>query len=668
METEKMWSSLVDDGEVTPRYRNIVSTRSHGASKATDCPEAAIPAGNLQLQGCMNLESPEYLGRLSSPEYDFGGNTAAIKCAPLRQRSPARQFQVRVRDAIAFRGEAGGFQTLALASESSLGPTPPPLNLNQREHMSFDSSPPPPVPSKDNTYTMLPSSPPAVVQIHQESSDDDIPIMSQRRPLKRTNSVPPRERERRNTGDVNYREHPAASKTASTKPAAKKTGKPYKKSRPQPWASKPIMKNDMVAKKAVIREIESYWGKGFTRSYIPKCHRPLVKRGADGKRAMYRAHETDPKKWLPSVLKAILMIAKLTTNKKWLKDAMNDVVRYRIKNTGNRKPQLVTTDFDVIEDMLVKDWAVDYAFEIRYKHLLVNRKDQQETDEDIDHILQVEDDGDEGSDDQVDEDDEMNDQEEGVDVDEDDDEEFEQGYDEISDNYQMSSGYTKAPTPRQHVKQEKPSKSSRIKSEPVSSPPPRERFRPEQSPYMHGTPMPGYGGPAMSPWGIPMPPPYGGFGGFPGYRGFPGYGQAPYPGAQYPGRGSRQGSQRPGGHGMYPPPPHPMSPMPGNPYQQPSPFGNNFMGHGDYGTSGPDHRSQTPSVTRQGSMHPKIKRESPGFDDVVTSVGEFNDPQDSTGVAMNDGDEDVDAELEAAELELKLARLRAKKAAQKKAR
>ncbi|KAG9197317.1 hypothetical protein G6514_001877 [Epicoccum nigrum] len=68
---------------------------------------------------------------------------------------------------------------------------------------------------------------------------------------------------------------------------------------------------------------------------------------------------------------------------------MNDVVRYRIKNTGNRKPQLVTTDFDVLEDMFVKDWDVAYSFSIRYKHLLVNGQGQQETDKDIDHILGV---------------------------------------------------------------------------------------------------------------------------------------------------------------------------------------------------------------------------------------------------------------------------------------
>ena len=83
----------------------------------------------------------------------------------------------------------------------------------------------------------------------------------------------------------------------------------------------------------------------------------------------------------------MLMIAKLTSSKKWIYKATNDVVRYRIKNTGNRKPQLVTTDFDVIEDMLGKGWEVEYSFGIQYKHLLVNRKDDVESDEDTEHIF-----------------------------------------------------------------------------------------------------------------------------------------------------------------------------------------------------------------------------------------------------------------------------------------
>lgn len=184
-------------------------------------------------------------------------------------------------------------------------------------------------------------------EVERDSSSDDIPLRKQRRIRART-----REREdsiddcdrrqlRDNMRDISETslldERRAAHQTTVHKPpkvATKSSGKALKKPGPRPWASKPIMKNDMVAKKEVIREIESYWGKGFIKAYIPKCHRPLVKRGKGGKRAMYRDHETDLKKWLPSVLKAILMIAKLTTNKAWLKKAMNDVVRYRIKNTG----------------------------------------------------------------------------------------------------------------------------------------------------------------------------------------------------------------------------------------------------------------------------------------------------------------------------------------------
>jgi hypothetical protein len=154
------------------------------------------------------------------------------------------------------------------------------------------------------------------------SSDDDGPIMARRQ----TRAVSP-ERPRRDAprnSDVYGRQLAVPSKSVVK----------HKKPGPRAWASKPIKKNDMKAKKEVIREIEAYWGKGFIRKYVPKCHRPLVKRGKAGKRSMNRDHETDPKNWLPSVLKAILMIAKLTDDKDWLKKAMNDVVRFRIKNTG----------------------------------------------------------------------------------------------------------------------------------------------------------------------------------------------------------------------------------------------------------------------------------------------------------------------------------------------
>ena len=183
-------------------------------------------------------------------------------------------------------------------------------------------------------------------QIDHDSSSDDVPLRKQRplraRSPEREDSYDLRDRRglrdhTRNINDTSLLDQRRAAHQATLrKPsvAATKSGKAPKKPGPRPWASKPIAKNDMAAKKEVIREIESYWGKGFIKAYIPKCHRPLVKRGKGGKRAMYRDHETDPKKWLPSVLKAILMIAKLTQNKAWLKKAMNDVVRYRIKNTG----------------------------------------------------------------------------------------------------------------------------------------------------------------------------------------------------------------------------------------------------------------------------------------------------------------------------------------------
>lgn len=48
------------------------------------------------------------------------------------------------------------------------------------------------------------------------------------------------------------------------------------------------------------------------------------------------------------------MIGKLTDDKHWLKKAVDNVVRYRIKYMGNPKLQLVATDFHVIQNMLVK--------------------------------------------------------------------------------------------------------------------------------------------------------------------------------------------------------------------------------------------------------------------------------------------------------------------------
>lgn len=57
-----------------------------------------------------------------------------------------------------------------------------------------------------------------------------------------------------------------------------------------------------------------------------------------------------------------------------------------MSDSASRTLVTVTTDFDVIEDMLVKDWNVAYAFQIRYKHLMTHGKQQQGTDEDVERI------------------------------------------------------------------------------------------------------------------------------------------------------------------------------------------------------------------------------------------------------------------------------------------
>ncbi|KAF2624477.1 hypothetical protein BU25DRAFT_476108 [Macroventuria anomochaeta] len=533
-------------------------------------------------------------------------------------------------------------------------------------------------------------------QVDCESSSDDVPLRQQR-PLREPN------RERENSHDLHDRrqlrdpmcdindtslldQRRAAHQATLLKPpkaAAKSSGKAPKKPGPRPWASKPIMKNDMVAKMEVIREIEKYWGKGFIKAYIPKCHRPLVKRGKGGKRAMYRDHETDPKKWLPSVLKAILMIAKLTRNKAWLKKAMNDVVRYRIKNTGNRKPQLVTTDFDVLEDMLVKDWDVSYSFGIRYKHLLVNRQSQHDTDEDIDHILEAESGEEDGSDDEDDvEGGNINDQDdEHVDGEDDSDEEMGQGG--LTGQYLHTSGYTNAPQypnpmlsspPKQHkVKQEKSSKGA---CELPLRPQPPSRNEKSQQGYSQPYPY----GPPVDRWGRPMP--YGsgpdGYGGYDGYRMYGGYGGYVPP----PDSDGRYPSQPQGFNsmGQYPRPHHAMTPAHSQPDTdrtdrtdrrptQDSPFGGNKRMHAGF--------EQPPfSVCRPGFQphgytqnfqmaQTEVKQESPEFeirsDGCEMSVDEVEGPtndlgEDSNAVAL-------EAELRATELELKVARLQAKRAA-----
>jgi hypothetical protein len=520
----------------------------------------------------------------------------------------------------------------------------------------------------------------------RESSEDDVPLMARRQlrsaVKKRDKSTPPREyRSLRDTGRHKgrhfggyARDRPILRQPAKT--SLKATSK-HKKPGPRAWAAKPIMKNDMKAKKEVIREIEGFWGQGFIKAYIPKCHRPLVK---GSKRLASREHETDPKNWLPSVLKAILMIAKLTDDKQWLAQAMNDVVRYRIKHTGNRKPQLVTTDFDVIEDMLVKEWDVDYSFEIRYKHLLINRKEEEEDDENIDHILQA---GSDSDDSNGDEGGKASDQ----DTSDDDDDDGSQHQGGISSKCQQSSGYTKAPqyfTPapsRQRSKQPKirketPTKQRKLKQEQPDS------LQQQQGMYSHDAHMHGHGLP-MDLWGRPMPV-YGGQtaynygysgygGGYGGNFGGPsGYGFTP----QY-GQDTQQRSQQLHARGLpqYHPLHHAMTPAPSIPDSDHSTHGNNPERRGNKrGRMSPlsqnkrarDGYDQFPGYEMQGypnhyqSARYKIKREFPvdescGFeddlDDAANDPGAENDDNDTQTAA--------DAEVEAMEIELKLAKLKA---------
>jgi hypothetical protein len=510
-------------------------------------------------------------------------------------------------------------------------------------------------------------------QARHESSEDDVPLMARR--LRSTIKQEDGSRVLRDNGRNKGRD-PGGN--ARDRPVLRQPHKPspkaaikHKKPGPKAWAPKPIMKNDMRAKKKVICEIEGFWGRGFIKAYIPKCHRPLVKRSSGIKRTSYREHETDPKNWLPSVLKAILMIAKLTNDKQWLAQAMHDIVRYRIKHTGNRKPQLVTTDFDVIEDMLVKDWDVPYSFEIRYKHLLVNPKEGEEDDEAIDNILDAGTDNDDSHANDSDSDEETSDND-------DDDEDEGQDRSGVSNKYQQSSGYTRTPQllpsapPRQQSKQPKKRKESPIK---------REQ---EQDMYGPGAQMPGYG-PPVDPWGRPMPGyggrdaynnGYGGDGGGygAGFGGYGGYGFPP-PGLAPPyGRDARQESQQLHARGMppYPPPYHAMTPAPSipesnysnNPEQhsrkrgRASPVGQNKRARDGYAHHSGYEMQCYPDPYR--GARTKIKLESPA-DERHISDDDFDGPSNDIGASGDEVDAETtaDAEVEAMEIELKLAKLKA---------
>jgi hypothetical protein len=518
-----------------------------------------------------------------------------------------------------------------------------------------------------------------------ESSEDDGPLMTRHR-VREVHQKDDKDitlRSRRSIRDVAHdhqrdsndhgRDRPVACQLLKTSP---KHESKHKKPGSGACSTKPVMKNDMKAKKGVIREIESFWGRGFIKTYIPKCHRPLIKRGNGSKRSIYRQHETDPKNWLPSVLKAILMIAKLTDNKQWLKRAMNDVVRYRIKHTGNRKPQLVTTDFDVIEDMLVKDWSVSYSFEIRYKHLLVNRKDQEEKDENIDRIMQTSTDHDNGDSDQDDDIDDDDENDPGGDGDE-----KKRGRGWISGRHPQTGNYTKEsqytlPSPTRQ--QQKPPKMRR--DSPQNQGHPKQEITQHQYPVMYGygAHAAGYG-PPMDPWGRPIsgygrPGTYNGYGGY-GVNsgGYSGYGTPKFSG------GAHEGTHTsPSTHGMphYPPPHLAIRPAPSTPDLDYSIFGNNTNKRSQFSPSTADRRAlnaydRSPDPDMHSYTHPyasgrfKIKHESPvgerrslttDHDDPTNDRGAEDDRVDDDGI---DDAAVADAEVAAMELELKLAKLKA---------
>jgi hypothetical protein len=322
------------------------------------------------------------------------------------------------------------------------------------------------------------------------------------------------------------------------------------------------------------------------------------------------------------------MIAKLTNNKTWLHQAMLSVVRYRIKNTGNRKPQLVTTDFDVIEDMLVKNWMVEYSFGIRYKHLLVGRRDQLADDEDVERILQVVDsdreDG-EGSDQEVADQDGSSGASDSSSQNEDAKKRCGGG----SRSYQRDSGYQQSPPSISRSKRHRKKVVKNEESPIHSRPPPPGQY----GNYYNRPPAHQWVGPTMSP---PQ-----GYGGYDDYgRGSGGYNNDYL---QY-GQPQFLTQQQPHHRGTLAPSRQPM--------MTPSP--------------------STPCLERHGRETLKIKRESPSAED--DRVNEFGSPVflsrqgftvEDAIVAEEDEDEDVndlDAQVAAAEAELKLARLRAKRA------
>lgn len=338
----------------------------------------------------------------------------------------------------------------------------------------------------------------------------------------------------------------------------------------------------------------------------------------------------------------------------------------------------MTTDFDVLEDMLVKDWDVAYSFGIRYKHLLMNPQGQQETDEDIDHILGV-DSGEEGSGDEEDnvKGGNINDQDD-EDVDDEDDSEDDMDQGGLTGQYLQASGYTNAPQyPPPHHMPGPPPKQQKDKIEKGNKHVPELPMRP-QPPPRNNKSQQGFGqtypyGPPLDPWGRPLsydsgPDCYGGYGGYGIYGGYIGYGPPPSGDGRYP-------SQPPGYNGMGQYPRHAMTPAPSQPDSdridrkraQDSPFSSNRRTRGGNEPS-PFQMGRPQPYGYPPSFHAaqtEVKQEPPEFE--IHDDGREMPVEESAAPTTELGEDSnaaaLEAELRATELELKVARLQAKRAA-----
>jgi hypothetical protein len=530
-------------------------------------------------------------------------------------------------------------------------------------------------PGKNSDHEPISAVEPVSCHSSRESSSESLPVRRQR-PSEQTET-------RRGKGSIPGKRYlPDATRstsryerrleqsntqrgTAQSIPVSLKasTAKPRKKPGPQPKIAKPLKKNDAEVKVKIIREIEEHWGKNFITVYIPRCHHPLVK-STKGKK--HRSHENDPRNWLPSILKSILVIAKLTQNKAWLKKAMNDVVRHRIKYTGNRKPQLTTTDFDVLEDMLTKGWKVEYSFPIRYKHLEVKGKSEEVNDEDIDNIMGRRVRSITSSEEGTKSEDEYSESTEDSEFNGDDSADEDDYTEALQDHPSSAQQRTKeAKTPKQPLLNPNHDRKMPSLSEQQSMY--GYTHASASNPWNHSTP--GYGSGPMN------LPPHAAYNGYALYRGLPNYGS--YSGYKPPNQGNGEYSQPWAQYGMNPWSPHPSSrplnnsaePEPSNqPAYRPTLFSPPIDTHSPRETTA--HNS--PSSIRQ-SLEPRPHAQTlnarpntqpdlathPDGDEAVAGIQyPASEPVDDEAAA-------IEAELRATELELKIARLKARQAALK---